>query len=190
MISKLRNLIQGMRNTVGHFLIGKLLKPSALAPEKLADFKALKAKIRPSDVLLVEGRTQVSQIIQIVTHSRWSHSAVCVGRPADFTEHLKDAADADSLDSQMVYLLEAELGKGTILTPIDHYKPYRLRVCRPSGLTKKDQNRVVCYVVKRLGNDYNVRQLADLARFMFPYGLLPRPVAPYLQGCWTMLLIP
>ncbi|MCK5921681.1 MAG: hypothetical protein KAG66_12120, partial [Methylococcales bacterium] len=35
------------------------------------------------------------------------------------------------------------------------------------------QSKVSCYAIRRLGSDYNVRQLADLARFMFPYGILP-----------------
>ena len=174
MIEKLRDWLQGLRNTVGQGLISQLLKPREVVPEQLSDFARLKAKIRPSDVLLVEGRTQVGQIIQIVTHSRWSHSAICVGKLKDFEKHLPEAVDRSELDPNAVYLVEAELGKGTILTPIETYQGYRVRVCRASGLSRTDQMKVACYVIKRLGTEYNVRQLADLARFMFPYGILPR----------------
>ena len=33
---------------------------------------------------------------------------------------------------------------------------------------------MIHYTLGHLGHDYNVRQLLDLARFMFPYGILPR----------------
>lgn len=174
MIESMRKWLQGVRNTVGHSLISWLLKPRVLAPERLMDFSRLKDNIRSADVLLVEGRTQVSQIIQIVSQSRWSHSAICVGRLDQFQQHLPDSIDIDELDPNAIYLVEAELGKGTVLTPIERYDVFRLRVCRPAGLSREDQNRVVCYVIKRLGTEYDVRQLADLARFMFPYGILPR----------------
>ena len=166
--------MQVLRNTVGHGILDVLLKPKSLGPERLIDFERLKVDVRPGDVILVEGRTQVGQIIQIVTHSRWSHSAMCVGLLAQFKQHLPKDLDTSTLDANTVYLIEAELGKGTILTPIDEYKDYRVRVCRPAGLTHSDQTSVVCYAVKRLGTEYNVRQLADLARFLFPYGILPR----------------
>jgi hypothetical protein len=174
MMESLLQWLQAVRNTVGRGIISRLLKPRDLAPERLTDFSRLKTEIRGGDVLLVEGHTQVGQIIQIVTHSRWSHSALCVGRVNEFKYHLADSFDVDSLDQNAVYLVEAELGKGTVLTPIDHYQGFRLRVCRPAGLSREDQSRVACYVIKRLGTEYNVRQLADLARFMFPYGVLPR----------------
>lgn len=174
MIETLRNWLQGVRNTVGQGLISQLLKPREVVPEQLSDFARMKSKIRPSDVLLVEGRTQVGQIIQIISHSRWSHSAICVGKLKDFKKHLPDTVDPAELDPEAVYLVEAELGRGTILTPIETYEGFRVRVCRAAGLSRSDQRRVACYVIKRLGAEYNVRQLADLARFMFPYGILPR----------------
>ncbi len=174
MIESMQKWLQGVRNKLGQSLISRLLKPRVLALEKLMDFSRLREEIRSGDVLLVEGRTQVSQIIQIVTHSRWSHSAICIGRLEEFKHHLPDFVNTSSLDSKATYLVEAELGRGTVLTPIGHYEGFRLRVCRPAGLSREDQSRVACYVIKRLGTEYNVRQLADLARFLFPYGVLPR----------------
>ncbi len=34
--------------------------------------------------------------------------------------------------------------------------------------------RVIAHAIRHLGNDYDVRQLLDLARFLFPWGILPR----------------
>ncbi len=166
--------LQNWRNAIGRRIISGLLKQREETAERLTDFSRLEAEIHPGDVLLVEGRTQVSQIIQIVTHSRWSHSALCIGRPDDFKKYLSADIDPETLDPASVYLVEAELGRGTVLTAIAHYENFRLRLCRPTGLSAEDQGRVSCYAIKRLGSEYNVRQLADLARFLFPYGILPR----------------
>ena len=166
--------IQNTRNAIGRRVISGLLKQREEGKERLTDFSRLESEIRPGDVLLVEGRTQVSQIIQIVTHSRWSHSALCIGRLEDFKKFLPADIEPETMDPSCTYLVEAELGRGTVLTAIAHYEGFRLRLCRPTGLSKEDQSRVSCYAIKRLGAEYDVRQLADLARFLFPYGILPR----------------
>ena len=172
-VSHFKSLIQQSRDSVGKIIIQWLLAPKAEHQHSLSDFKRLQKEARPADVLLVEGRTQVSHIIQMITHSRWSHSALYVGKLAQFKAHLPSDYDLSTIDPTAHYLIEAELGKGTVLTPIDEYRDYRVRVCRPTGLSSADQARVVCYTIRRLGTGYSVRQLADLARFMFPYGILP-----------------
>ena len=166
--------LQDWRNAIGRRVIAVLLKQREDSAERLTDFSRLEAEIRPGDVLLVEGRTQVSQIIQIVTSSRWTHSALCIGKLADFRKYLPADIEPETLDPASTYMVEAELGRGTVLTAIAHYEDFRLRLCRPTGLSTEDQGRVSCYAIKRLGTEYNVRQLADLARFLFPYGILPR----------------
>ena len=39
------------------------------------DFERLSFEIRPCDVLLVEGRSRVSEVIKTITQSVWTHSA-------------------------------------------------------------------------------------------------------------------
>ncbi|HEY3204964.1 MAG TPA: hypothetical protein VGL03_15035, partial [Thermoanaerobaculia bacterium] len=39
----------------------------------------LKSRIRPGDVVLVDGDQRVSQVIKYLTMSSWSHSAIYVG---------------------------------------------------------------------------------------------------------------
>lgn len=169
-------MLQAIRNTIGSKVIAWLTKPLEVYNEGLIDFDRMKDEILPGDVLLVEGQSQVSRIIQTITQSRWSHSAICVGRPADFVEHLPSAIDRTEFEqhSNEPYLVEAELGKGTIVENIEQYRKFRMRICRPNGLSHSDRAQVIKYVCKRLGAEYNVRQLLDLARFLFPYGVLPR----------------
>jgi hypothetical protein len=77
-------------------------------------------------------------------------------------------------DSREQLVIEGLLGEGTIISPLSKYRELHTRICRPKGLSYEDTQHVINYTLGHLGNDYNVRQLLDLARFMFPYGILPR----------------
>ena len=75
-------------------------------------------------------------------------------------------------DEQLI--IESLLGTGTTVECLSKYKGENLRICRPKGLTRNDAQRVVHYGVYQLGTDYNVRQLMDLARFLFPFWWIPK----------------
>ncbi|MCB1875575.1 MAG: hypothetical protein KDH88_06325 [Chromatiales bacterium] len=144
--------------------------------EHLCDMDRLCYEIRPADVILVEGRSRVSDVIKLITQSPWTHSALYIGRLYDI-EHpdLREAVqyfyDGDP-DEQLI--IEALLGQGTIVAPITKYRGDHLRICRPKGLSPADAQTLIAHTVKQLGSDYNIRQLLDLARFVFPYAVLPR----------------
>ncbi len=142
----------------------------------LSDFEKLRYELRPGDVLLVEGHSNVSDIIKAVTQSIWTHSFLYIGR-------LHDIDDPDvrkriekyctcAPDEQLI--IESLLGYGTIINTLDQYSGEHLRICRPKGLTRKDAQTVINYAVNQLGTDYNVRYVMDLARFMFPYWWIPK----------------
>ena len=140
------------------------------------DFDRLSFEIRPCDVVLVEGRSRVSDVIKTITQSQWTHSAIYIGRLHDIEdestrEHVSWLYDGDPNDQ---LIIEPLLGKGTVITPLSTYAEDHIRICRPSGLARPDVEKVVSYCAKHLGRDYDMRQLLDLARFLFPYGFLPR----------------
>ena len=140
------------------------------------DFDRLAFEIRPGDVLLVEGRSRISEVIKTITQSQWTHAALYIGRLHEIEdeatrEHVSWLYDGEPNDQ---LLIESMLGKGTIVSNIRNYAGDHLRVCRPTGLTRRDANRVVEYAAKHLGRDYDMRHLLDLARFVFPYGVIPR----------------
>ncbi|WP_444998561.1 YiiX/YebB-like N1pC/P60 family cysteine hydrolase [Aliikangiella sp. IMCC44359] len=142
----------------------------------ICDFEKLSYGIRPGDVVLVEGRSRVSDVIRIVTQSRWTHSALYIGRlhdiqNAEFRQKLQSHYPATP-DQQL--LIEGILGKGMIVTPLTDYLKDNLRICRPSTLSAPDAQNVINYAVSKLGVGYNIRQLFDLARFIFPWKILPR----------------
>lgn len=166
----------GIRNWAHNKLIGWLNHEPDHPADRLSDFDLLKDEIKIGDVLLIEGQSQVSKIIKTVTQSPWSHAAIFIGRIRDIkapllreqcTSHFNGTDDTP-------LLIEAILGKGTILTPLEEYRPYRIRLCRPGTISLEDRQLVISFVIEKLGTDYNLRQVFDLARFLFPYGILPR----------------
>lgn len=140
------------------------------------DFERLSFEIRPCDVLLVEGRARVSEVIKTITQSQWTHSALYLGRLHDIEdegvrEHVSWLYDGDPSDQ---LIIEPLLGKGTVISPLKKYAGEHVRICRPAGLSRTDAGRVLAFATKHLGHAYDVRQLLDLARFLFPYGVIPR----------------
>lgn len=140
------------------------------------DFDRLCEHLAPADVVLVEGRSRVSGVIQSVTLSSWTHAALYVGTLADIAARGVDTTalrNAGAVDATPI-LLEAELGRGVHLSPIFRYRREHLRLCRARELSPADADQVIGFCVERLGTPYDLRQITDLLRFFFPYGLLPR----------------
>lgn len=142
----------------------------------LTSFERLRYELRPGDVLLVEGRSNVAEIIKSITQSMWTHSFFYIGRLHDIDDsmlrdHIQKYRHC-SPDEQLI--IEAILGKGIIVSSIEDYEGEHLRICRPRGITRSDSQAVLEYAIRELGKDYNVRQIMDLARFMFPYWFLPK----------------
>ncbi|CAA6803181.1 MAG: Permuted papain-like amidase enzyme, YaeF/YiiX, C92 family [uncultured Thiotrichaceae bacterium] len=140
------------------------------------DFDALIADLKPADVVLFEGRSRVSQVIKIVTLSPWTHAALYI----DSLNSLEDDALREYVegfyqgDPDEPLIIESLLGHGTIVNPISMYRNEHIRICRPLSLQDDDRKRLIRSALGHLGLDYDVRQLLDLARLMFPYGILPR----------------
>jgi len=111
--------------------------------------------IVPGDVLLVEGNSRISTAIKYLTQSTWSHTAICVGDAAEFP------------------LVEADVVHGVIAVPFSKYAQYNVRICRPVGLTDADRGRLVAFVTKRLGLEYDLKNVFDLARYLFPVAPVP-----------------
>lgn len=153
-----------------------LLKNEPPRRAYLCDFPKISKKIKPGDVLLIEGRNRVSRIIQQITRSPWSHAALYVGK----LETIKNKTLREKIlavgpwEPDTPFIIESEVGEGTIISPLTKYANDHIRILRPQGLTKKYIRKVIKYAVSRLGRRYDFRHVFDLARFIFPWGLFPR----------------
>lgn len=140
------------------------------------NFDHMRRDLRVADVILFEGRSRVSEVIKIITLSPWTHAAIYIGKLDDIKnprtlEIVKKHYDGDPAEPLVV---ESLLGYGTVVNQLSLYSEENLRICRPDGISDLDRNKVVCFAAEHLGISYDVRQILDLARFLFPYAILPR----------------
>lgn len=168
----------GLRKRISRWLINALMKeePSDPFSTPLYDFQRLCYELRPGDVLLNEGRSHVSDVIKMATQSPWTHSMLYIGRLYDIENtEARDKVKANYAgDPNEQLIIEALLGEGTIVSPLQKYHDEHIRICRPKNLSPHDAQQVIAYAINQIGLDYDVRQILDLLRFMFPYSFLPR----------------
>lgn len=147
-----------------------------IADVPLSHFGKIRESLKPCDVILIEGRSRVSEVIKLITQSPWSHAALYIGR----LEDIKDPRVRQVVlqqyqgpqDAQL--MIESQLGIGTVVRPVHIYEHEHIRICRPKGLLEQDAQDVIRYALSRLGSEYDVRQILDLARFLFPWTIMPR----------------
>ena len=152
-----------MADSFGRVVARYLEKPAqGYEPLTPGDAETLRATLRPGDVLLVEGNNHISGVIKYLTQSTWSHAALYVGPIGD-----RVAADGEPL-----VLVEANIGQGVVAVPLSKYGRVHSRICRPIGLSEDDRARVCAYAAERIGFDYDVKNIIDLLRYLFP---LPVP---------------
>lgn len=142
----------------------------------LCDFERIRYELRPCDVLLIEGRSRISEVIKQITQSSWSHSCIYIGRLHDIdnTALRNKLAKKFNGDPNVQLVIEGYLGKGTIVSPLENYKGDHIRICRPRGLSRQDAQQVSAFAINKLGTEYDTRQIIDLARFLVPWSIFPR----------------
>jgi permuted papain-like amidase YaeF/Yiix C92 family enzyme len=149
---------------IGRRILAYLAEPIADYEPFFAPDPALLARtLQPGDVLLVEGNTRLSVIIKYLTQSTWSHAALYVGG---------DELGSNAAGEPLV-LIEATARKGVIASPLSDYARFNTRICRPVGLTREDRRKVIDGAIRSLGKQYDVKQVIDLLRYLWPYPPVP-----------------
>jgi Permuted papain-like amidase enzyme, YaeF/YiiX, C92 family len=150
-----------MLKFLGKLIIKYLTQPhGSCAPGMPTSTQALEQSAQAGDVLLIEGRERISTAIKYLTQSTWSHAALCVGH-----NHRTGALE----------FIETDAAHGVRLVTAGHYKGYHMRLCRPSGLAAEEVRAVCDYATARIGDMYDVRNVIDLARYLFPTPPVPLP---------------
>lgn len=150
---------------IGKWLAHFLSKPAShYEPFSVSDLKTLQRVLQPGDVLLVEGNQRISTAIKYLTQSTWSHTALYIG---DALEHQTESGQEPRV------LLEADIAEGVIAVPLSKYAHFNTRICRAVNLQEEDRNKVITFAVSRLGYRYDLKNLIDLARYLFPMPPVP-----------------
>jgi hypothetical protein len=121
------------------------------------------AALRPGDVLLVEGQARISVAIKYLTQSTWSHAAIYVGP-------LSGLIDATG---RKCCFIEADIREGVRAVSVAEFTGLHCRICRPVGLDEAEISSVVAYVKARLGHQYDLKNVIDLARYLLPTTPVP-----------------
>jgi hypothetical protein len=157
-------MLNKVREAVGRKLVDFLSRPiSKFEPVTTNGPERLRESIQPGDVLLVEGNSRVSSAIKYLTQSTWSHAALCVGPiPGRFTD-----------DGEPHVLVEAELGMGVISSPLSRHQTSHTRICRPAAMESDDLRRIIDFAVAKIGDNYDVKNVVDLLRYLMPHPPVP-----------------
>jgi hypothetical protein len=151
--------IDTLLDALGHRLARRLVAPKTPPARARAALAPYAATLRAGDVLLVDGgASSISSAIKYLTQSTWSHAALCLGPDPGTGE---------------ILLVEAELGVGIVRSPLSKYAGYHMRICRPVGLAPAAIAEVTGHAVSRLGGRYDLRNVLDLARWLFPTPPVP-----------------
>jgi hypothetical protein len=124
----------------------------------------LMACLQAGDVLLVEGQTRVSVAIKYLTQSTWSHAALYAGDATGLVDH----------EGLPRCFLEADITDGVRAVSVAEFEHLHCRVCRPIGLGAAEIDAVIGYVLARLGHHYDLKNVVDLARYLFPTPPVPQ----------------
>ena len=145
---------------VGERLAAILSKPARTPP---IHAPALARALKAGDILLIEGNSRVATAIKYLTQSTWSHAALHVGPLAGRAEP----------NGEPHVLIEADVQRGVISSPLSKYASTHTRICRPVGVSAGDVERVAAFATARIGLAYDLRNFIDLARYFLPTPPVP-----------------
>lgn len=177
-----------LRNRLQQHIINRLESPASVYEQRIYNnMDRLYKHIHKGDVVLVEGRAEISRIIKLFSQTQWSHSAFYVGdelikKGRPFRErYLKEfGEDATHL------VVEAYVSEGVAAAPLKKYRDHNIRVCRPYGISSKDLTAVVENVISNIGKHYDEQNIIDLGLVMLPAWLNPfkkRSIKACLGNC-------
>ncbi|AZT82239.1 lipo-like protein [Marinobacter sp. NP-4(2019)] len=150
-------------NWLSRLLAAYLSKQITRHSIRTSTWEALQEALQPGDVLLVEGDTRISVAIKYLTQSTWSHAALYLGPEAGLGE----------AEGEPRVLVEADLQEGIRTIPLSFYRHAHTRICRPVGLSENDIRQLTDYAISRMGHQYDMKNVFDLARYLFPTPPVP-----------------
>ena len=121
----------------------------------------LAATLRRGDVLLVEGTSRFAGAIKYLTQSTWSHAALCLGVEQD---------------GGAPVFVDADINDGVRTVPLAEFSGLHARICRPVGLSPAEIERVAGFMLTRIGNHYDLKNVLDLARYLLWPPPVPDPI--------------
>jgi hypothetical protein len=136
-----------VRRALGTAIARFLTQQVPVEPALPVDIASLTTLLHKADVILVEGHLRISSAIKYLTQSTWSHAALYAGNGE---------------------CIEADVIAGVRRFPLTDLAPFRIRICRPISLTTQDAETIIAHASARLGVQYDLKHVFDLARYLVP----------------------
>ena len=114
------------------------------------------AALRKGDVVLVDGTSRFSSAIKYLTQSTWSHAALYIG----------DALGPPVDGQEPNVLCDVDVNDGVRTIPLSTFSDLHTRICRPVGLEEAEIDRLITFMLSRVGNSYDLKNIVDLARYL------------------------
>jgi len=139
----------------------------------LHDTEAIHQVVRKGDVILIEGRERLSQLIRLFTLSTWSHSVLYIGDAALKGDPEQKRQLIEKFGDQADRLVVEALIGGVVLSPLAKYDGYNVRICRPRDVAARNLETVLHSALSDLGKQYDRRNILHLALQLLPLGFGP-----------------
>ena len=159
-------MLEKISSFLASFLTKEKSTPQSQNIYYQVSLEEIKPMLKPCDVILIEGKSRVSRAIQFITESNWSHAAIFIGKFKNYEN----------------CLIEVKLVDGCIYTDINHYSNYNIRVCRPMFLSQLKKRNMVKFFKNKVGVTYDLRNIFDLVRFIYPNPPIPKKYRRNLIG--------
>ena len=100
----------------------------------LLNFDRLSYELRPGDVILVEGRSKVAEVIKMTTQNPWTHAALYIGRLYEIEDEAVRNTVSRYIDAEpeQQLLVETLLDQGTVVYPLEKIV---MSTCASAGRT-------------------------------------------------------
>ena len=138
------------------------------------NLESLHKNIHKGDVVLIEGKAEISRVIKLITTSQWSHIVYYVGDELIKTKNQRATEFVRLFGEDAKHMIiEAFAGLGVVAAPLSKYRDYNIRICRPYGIRKDDMQTVTNKVIGNLGRHYDQQNIIDIALMSLPDWMNP-----------------
>lgn len=153
----------------------RLQRDEHFSGQPSADLDSLRTVLKPCDVLLVAGHSNVDRTFKVIGDSRFARAVLYIGRLHDVDDPALRALLADYTpcepDTQLV--IDARLERGLIVEPLSALEGRQIRVCRAQGLSDNETQDVLRYAISRIGAGSSQSWAAVMLLTLLPWRWLP-----------------
>ena len=87
---------------------------------------------------------------------------------------MTDSNNNNNNNPEQVKLIEADVVDGVREVPLSTYTNMHTRICRPVGLLPEEIDAIIAFSYERIGHQYDLKNIFDLARYLISPPVIPQ----------------